>query len=97
MEFDMKKTLFITILSMFSLSSAYAVNCQSFGTQAEAQVYFNVNHAKKLDRDHDGIACEHLPDGRASKTIKSTKSTKTAKRHTKATSNVIEAENPFTK
>lgn len=46
-------------------------NCQSFHTQPEAQRFYDlfiksdnpqlVKMAQKLDRDHDGIPCEHLP------------------------------------
>lgn len=38
-------------------------NCDAFSTQAEAQAYFNKYNATNLDRDNDGIACEHLPNG----------------------------------
>lgn len=37
------------------------VNCDSFTTQGEAQQYYEKNNASQLDRDNDGIACEHLP------------------------------------
>lgn len=43
--------------------SAEKINCSRFATQGDAQRTYNENptlHAK-LDRDHDGIVCEHLP------------------------------------
>ncbi|SSY80108.1 excalibur calcium-binding domain-containing protein [Alysiella crassa] len=41
-------------------TSAMAVSCKSFSSQAQAQQYFNAKKSgyKKLDRDRDGIACE---------------------------------------
>ncbi len=46
-----------------SRSSARDYNCSDFRTQAEAQRIFNSipGDPYKLDRDHDGIACESLP------------------------------------
>jgi len=41
--------------------SSSRVNCSSFSTQEEAQQYMAQNGAYHLDRDSDGIACEHLP------------------------------------
>lgn len=82
----MKKfTLLIT--SLFSLSlfatSASAVSCKSFSTQAEAQAYFKQHGAKNLDRDNDGIACESNVGGKKAK--KATKAKK-AKKATKKSS-----------
>ena len=37
-------------------------NCADFPTQTAAQSYFKSHNAHNLDRDNDGIACEHLPD-----------------------------------
>ncbi|MCT8860487.1 excalibur calcium-binding domain-containing protein [Shewanella xiamenensis] len=37
------------------------INCDSFSTQSEAQIYYKKYNAKQLDKDNDGIACEHLP------------------------------------
>lgn len=37
------------------------ITCESFSTQSEAQSYYEKNNAKQLDKDNDGIACEHLP------------------------------------
>lgn len=59
----MKKSLSListTILALTFSTSAMAVSCKSFGSQAQAQQYFNAKKAgyKKLDRDRDGIACE---------------------------------------
>lgn len=90
-------TLFVTSLAMSSAS--YAVSCKDFATQADAQAYFNQHGAKKLDRDHDGIACENNRGGKAHK--KSGKHTKHSKvkKHTKTTtaknSSVTESANPF--
>ncbi len=39
---------------------AQRIRCSVFHTQAEAQKAFEQG-SKKLDRDHDGIACESLP------------------------------------
>lgn len=75
------KKLPLLIASLLSLSlfatSASAVSCKSFSTQAEAQAYFNKHGAKKLDRDNDGIACENNVGGKkAKKAKKAKKSTK---------------------
>lgn len=75
------KKIPLLIVSLFSLSlfatSASAVSCKSFSTQAEAQAYFNKHGAKKLDRDNDGIACENNVGGKkAKKAKKAKKSTK---------------------
>ena len=48
------------------------VVCSQFATQAEAQAYMQQHGARYLDRDHDGIACEHLAGGKR----KATKSSK---------------------
>lgn len=46
-----------------SRSPARDYNCSDFGTQAEAQKILNSTPGDpyRLDRDHDGIACESLP------------------------------------
>lgn len=55
----MKKA--ILALSVLLISySAQAVRCSDFSTQAQAQAYMQQNGAYKLDRDRDGVACEHL-------------------------------------
>ena len=36
-------------------------SCSDFGTQREAQNYFNSHDAPQLDADNDGRACEALP------------------------------------
>jgi uncharacterized membrane protein len=38
-------------------------NCSDFKTQLQAQQLFEQNEKDVygLDRDHDGLACEHLP------------------------------------
>lgn len=92
----MKKSIALTIASLLAMPSAYAVSCKSFSTQAEAQAYFKAHHAKKLDRDHDGIACEHLAGGGGkSHRTKSTKKHVTKTRATKSSANVSEGSNPF--
>lgn len=71
------KKFTLLIASIFSLSlfstSASAVSCKSFSTQAEAQAYFNKHGAKKLDRDNDGIACENNVGGKKAKKAKKAK------------------------
>jgi hypothetical protein len=40
-------------------------DCSDFGTQRQAQRFFNHHHPRldphRLDADHDGFACEDLP------------------------------------
>lgn len=63
----MKKLIALTVATLLTIPVANArVSCKQFATQAEAQAYFEANHAKALDRDHDGIACEHLAGGKKS-------------------------------
>ena len=52
---------FILILSP-TLVFAAKVKCADFKTQKQAQAYFKAKKSgyKGLDRDKDGIACEHL-------------------------------------
>ncbi len=54
------KHLLIITLSLMLVSPAMAVSCKSFANQAAAQAYFNAKKAgyKRLDRDHDGFACD---------------------------------------
>jgi len=47
--------------------------CKNFSSQQEAQAYFLSHHAKNLDRDDDGIACEHLRGGSTKKSHSSNK------------------------
>ena len=56
----MMKNLLVIVLSGVMISPAMAVNCKSFSNQAQAQAYFNAKKAgyKRLDRDHDGFACD---------------------------------------
>jgi hypothetical protein len=35
--------------------------CSDFGTQVEAQAYWDRNPSKQLDADGDGRVCERLP------------------------------------
>lgn len=40
------------------------LDCKDFNNQQEAQIFFirmGPGDPHGLDRDHDGIACEHLP------------------------------------
>ena len=90
----MNKIIILTVASLLAMPSAYAVSCKSFSSQAEAQAYFNANGAKKLDRDHDGIACEHLAGGKRGKAKHSTKTTKVKTTSTK-TKPVTTVKNPF--
>lgn len=72
----MKKSIALIVATLLAVPVANArVSCKQFATQAEAQAYFETHHAKALDRDHDGIACEHLAGGKKSskKTHKTTK------------------------
>lgn len=73
--------ILVAVLMMGLTAGAQArVTCKQFATQAEAQAYMQQHGARYLDRDHDGIACEHLTGGkqkaaklskrRASKTVK---------------------------
>jgi hypothetical protein len=45
-------------------SSGNNMNCSDFSTQGEAQAYYNaqVGDPDGLDADHDGVACEALPN-----------------------------------
>lgn len=61
----MKKLLTMCLgLALFS-TTAFAVKCKDFQTHAQAQAYFDAKKAgyKRLDRDHDGSACDCLPGG----------------------------------
>jgi hypothetical protein len=53
------------ILGAFALPSVALadMDCKDFGSQDEAQAYFEANgpgDPDRLDRDNDGIACEAL-------------------------------------
>lgn len=62
----MKKFVVCAISSIMLFTAipanAGGVVCADFGSQAEAQAYFNAKKAgyMRLDRDKDGIACEAL-------------------------------------
>lgn len=90
----MKKLIALTVASLLAMPSAYAVSCKSFSTQAEAQAYFEAHHAKKLDRDHDGIACENNAGGKSHKSSRTKKHTSKT-RVTKPSAKVSESNNPF--
>lgn len=53
----------VSIFYFFSSNSIIAerFNCSSFKTQEQAQRYFDKNNDRRLDRDDDKQACEHLP------------------------------------
>ena len=55
-------TLSVAILTAAIPAYAGGVVCADFGSQAEAQAYFDARKSgfKRLDRDNDGIACEAL-------------------------------------
>ena len=55
-------TLITCIVGTYSFA---AVKCADFDTQAQAQKYFLAKKPgyKRLDRDHDGEACECLKGG----------------------------------
>ncbi|WP_435979505.1 excalibur calcium-binding domain-containing protein [Psychrobacter sp. DM4] len=61
------KNIIVCAVSSIILLTAVPANaggvvCADFGSQAEAQAYFNAKKAgyTRLDRDKDGIACEAL-------------------------------------
>jgi endonuclease YncB( thermonuclease family) len=58
-------TLSLYLISAIGLfaptATAQPISCKQFNTQAAAQTYMKQAGAAKLDRDGDGIACEHLP------------------------------------
>lgn len=60
---------FLSVLFMFgttqSVFAADDLNCSDFDTQPEAQAHLEDDPSDPdgLDRDGDGIACEHLPQG----------------------------------
>lgn len=57
--------ILVAVLMMGLTAGAQArVKCSQFATQAEAQAYMQKHGARYLDRDHDGIACEHLTGGK---------------------------------
>jgi hypothetical protein len=45
-----------------SSSAAADRNCSDFSCQQDAQAWHNAHPEDGLDADHDGIACEHLPN-----------------------------------
>lgn len=91
----MKKILIATLAFAFITTTANArVSCKSFKTQAEAQAYFETHHAKALDRDHDGIACENNAGGKSHKSSRTKKQTSKT-RVTKPSAKVTESSNPF--
>lgn len=62
---------FLSILLIFGSAQvvfANDLNCSDFNTQQEAQAHLDADPSDPdgLDRDKDGIACEHLPDGDSS-------------------------------
>lgn len=79
-----KSTLLIAVLTLGLSAPAMAVSCKSFGSQAQAQQYFNAKKSgyKKLDRDRDGIACESNRggSGKATKSAKGKKAKSTKRK-----------------
>lgn len=69
----MNKTTFAIALSLpvllLSAHPAHAARCSDFATQEEAQAYMQRTGDRKLDRDKDGIACEHLPHGTSQQAV----------------------------
>lgn len=63
----MKNILALALGILFIPTATFAVKCKDFKTHAQAQAYFNAKKPgyKKLDRDHDGSACDCLPGGSA--------------------------------
>ena len=61
----MKKLLVVCLGLAVLPTTSFAVSCKSFKTHAQAQAYFNAKKPgyKRLDRDHDGSACDCLPGG----------------------------------
>ncbi|WP_394753740.1 excalibur calcium-binding domain-containing protein [Crenothrix sp.] len=60
----MTKTLAIFLGIMAFCFDAHAISCSSFASHAQAQHYFNAHRwVHKLDRDHDGSACDCLLEG----------------------------------
>lgn len=58
----MKKTLITALFVQFFCTNVYAKQCADFPTHEEAQKYYEENkgHARNLDRDGDGSACDCL-------------------------------------
>ena len=91
--------ILVAVLMMGLTAGAQArVMCKQFATQAEAQAYMQQHGARYLDRDHDGIACEHLRGGKRHKVKKARKAYKTKTHHTTGKSgSVSKTNNPFTR
>lgn len=53
--------LAFTILLLVGHFHQRKVVCSNFWSQEKAQSFYQENSMAKLDRDKDGIACEHLP------------------------------------
>ncbi|WP_143244830.1 excalibur calcium-binding domain-containing protein, partial [Basilea psittacipulmonis] len=75
----MKLKLTLSILLMSLSTTAFAARCADFATQAQAQQYMEQHNDKSLDRDGDGVACEHLAGAaavseKARETISTTRS-----------------------
>jgi len=63
---EIMKNILISLMlfiSITSLTYAKVKYCKDFTTQAEAQKYFRMYNAKRLDRDRDGEACECIKGG----------------------------------
>lgn len=68
----MRNVVLLMFCCLVAMPSYARVKCSQFATQAEAQAYMQQHGARYLDRDHDGIACEHLAGGKQ-KAAKSSK------------------------
>lgn len=61
--------LAVAVFASTTPGMAKTKSCKAFTTQAQAQAYYNQRKKagltgwKKLDRDHDGQACDCLPGG----------------------------------
>lgn len=61
----MKKISIFIIGTLLISTSSFAVRCSDFKNHQEAQAYFVAKKPgyKRLDRDHDGSACDCLRGG----------------------------------
>lgn len=50
-----------TILALWVHTHNRQVVCSNFWSHQQAQEFFIDHSAHRLDRDRDGVACEHLP------------------------------------
>ena len=57
-------TLALVLIAVFNPTMLREVNCSLFSNKSDAYNFFSSNPIKyqDLDRDRDGIPCEHLPN-----------------------------------